>query len=192
MNADELDTSLAAFHEAGHAVAFLEVGLQIESICIDPYEGYTNPVDQEAHRNPEFAFVLYAGPWAHAQAKSGDVGAPSFESVTAEMQANLSDWRAYEETMPGGDVAKVDRVDLARLDAYWRGDHDYRDIDPPPIAPPREGWSESLMRLLPKIKQLANEMLAAEKSGATHPGFLGGELPLVRVAPHHWRRVGMP
>jgi hypothetical protein len=171
-----------------NAVAYLRVGHQIREIYIHPYDGFTDPLDQEAHRDPNYPFVVYAGPWAHADTKASTDGAPTFESVTAEMQANLSDWRAYEETMPGRDVTKVEQVEIAMANAYYDETKNERDIAYPPIAPPRECWNDALAEMGPKIKQLADELLAAEESRGGEHEFLEGELPLVRVASHFWRR----
>lgn len=177
-----------AHHEAGHAVAFLEIGHQIREMYLDPYEGFTNPVDPKAHADPRFTFVLYAGPWAHARAKTSANGVPAFEDVSTEMRANFSDWRAYEELMPGGDVGKVDRVDIATTDAYFDASKSASNIDYPPIAPPLRSWDDDLAALAPKIEQLVEELQTAESAGVVERGFLGGELPLVKVSRLRWQR----
>lgn len=82
----------AAVHEAGHAVAGVLLGGQIEAVTVplDPGDGplgwtqYAHPLTPDTD-----AAVTYAGPWAEARWRDGDF--PARSAVRAALAANCSD-----------------------------------------------------------------------------------------------------
>jgi len=110
----EKNQRLTAYHEAGHAVAVANCPQgRVDEIDV----GYNELVGEwlgqtlHDHRDEDQAFIIYAGPWAHARAEWPEETI-DVAHVEIQYRRNFSDWRAYERAK-GGDVSAVDAYELA-------------------------------------------------------------------------------
>lgn len=89
---------------------------------LDPEYGFTQEDldDGIDDLDPNFPFILYAGPWAHALAGWGNDEPLTVDAMTLDgkrfgdlvdlqMYSNLSDWKHYERAM-GGDLDAINKV----------------------------------------------------------------------------------
>jgi len=167
------DEALAAQHEAGHAVAFLRRGFQIREIFLDPYDGFTQEDldDGIDDRDPNFPFILYAGPWAHALAGWGDDDPLALDAMSLDgkrfgdlvdlhMQSNLSDWKRYERAM-GGDLDAIDKFVRDQHHAFEEG-LPQSGVVRPPVTSPRGDWHSELLTMRHEIESLTSLLLSSD------------------------------
>jgi hypothetical protein len=177
----EQEHHLTAHHEAGHAVAADRCRREVFEILIDFPGGFTR--HQEA--GGDYAFILYAGPWAQARAQwtketidtgTRDDDGHSFEEhVKAMFGSNPDDWCKYEHEK-GGDCSTIAAYQAEETEAYEKGEL-YR-FAPAPITTPDREWDTLLENAWTTIKDVATRMLAAEPEIT-----LGDGEPLERAEP---------
>lgn len=170
---ENTERQLAAQHEAGHAVAFLRRGFQLREIFIDPYYGFTQEDIDEGidDLDPNFPFILYAGPWAHALAGWGGHDPATLEAknengerfgdlVTLQMQGNTSDWERYERAMGGKPeaVAKFVRDQHHAFEEGWP----QTSVARPPVTSPHVEWHGELLTMRHEIESLASLLLRSD------------------------------
>jgi hypothetical protein len=169
VNRDD-DRYVTACHEAGHLVAAHMRGVRVASIHVDTHYGH---IKIERGSGVEYAFILYAGPWAEARAgwpeptiddTALDTSGRSFaDQVAFAFSCNTSDWAEYEQEM-GGDVGAVSDAGLVEMFGW--------DFAWPPVTPPDPAWDAELEARWPEVQQLAARMYAGEAIIAVGDGNL--------------------
>lgn len=196
MNGDET-RRLTAYHEAGHAVAaVISPGGRVDEIDISFNEEFDERGHTLHHHEPaDQAFIIYAGPWAHALAWTIDETyqrpanglIPSPDKVAEAFRCNHDDWYAYERQMRGDvDVIKAfidEEVGAFAEERKCR-------LKPPPLTEPDPKWDGKLGKAWPEIEELARAMLAGteviELSNGDRLDWQGRELP------NRWRNPDAP
>lgn len=185
---------LTAHHEAGHAVAALRRKRAVYEMYVVFPDGFTRHEKLDA----DYAFVLYAGPWAQARADRAHRGflrrcflwpGRCFARHVAIMFGhNYDDWRAYEEEMDGN-VDVVLAYDLAKTRAYHEQGMRRYDI-PATITPPNKEWDRELAKVWPEIQKLATQILAADEHEQAIT--LSDGTTLDSLTSMHWLRQDAP
>ena len=162
------DVFLAAHHEAGHAVAATRRGYAVTEIVIDPERGFTEYA--AIPHGDDHAFIVYAGPWAHARAlwmsptadsdARDEDGVRFSDRVAAQMQNNIADWKTYEGIMPDGDPAAVDAAASVRTQALHGELFDA--VVQKDIAQPNAEWNAELASAWTDIQDLSRHLIAGD------------------------------
>jgi len=155
------DAYVTACHEAGHVNACELRGVKVGRVYINTYDGRT---DFETSGCVDYAFIVYAGPWAEARAGWTeptiddavlDATGRSFAAhVAAAFSFNTSDWVEYEQEM-GGDFSAVSNAGLAEMFGW--------EFEWPRMTPPEPTWPAELEARWPEIQELATRMLACDR-----------------------------
>lgn len=196
MNGDDADgRRLTAHHEAGHAVAVAKCsGGRVDEIDITYNPDHRGRTLHD-HRPEDQAFIIYAGPWAHAlvlwkyeafDEETRDSNDKNFaDHVRAQFGGNLDDYRAYELEMSGANSV-VDTYEVELLNAHFEG-KDCCAVPPPIITPPDPAWHEKMVEAQCEIDALANALLAGDEII-----WLSNGQRLVRQGPDVWRNPDVP
>lgn len=177
MNGDRV-LYFTAYHEAGHAVAAAKCpDGHVDEIDIrnTPFVETERGGTKHDHRPEDQAFIIYAGPWAHARAKwPGET--IDLDRVLAVLRWNADDWTAFQQ-VHGHEVSANDLMQF-QIAATDGG------IAPPEYWPNmtwHEEAAEVLVRAWPEIQELAEKMLAGEREIVLSNGQR-----LVREPPNIW------
>ena len=158
---------LTACHEAGHAVACLLRGGEVDSISVEPtarHDGITHC------RGSDFAFRTYAGPWAEARAQwpnptldgCDEDGCTFDDYVTRVFSTNTSDSDFFQYQL------EMDGPLQPVLDAVWRQirpNESGGDLSPRGIVARQETWDSELEHAWPVIQRVAERLLSGAVTG---------------------------
>jgi hypothetical protein len=177
-----------AYHEAGHALAAAkcpEGRVDEIDIRFNPFVADERGATKHDHRPEDQAFIIYAGPWAHARAVwPGET--IDLDRVLAFLRSNTDDWVAFQK-VHGHNVGpnEVIQLGIAASDGGI-GPREYR-----PSLTWHEAAAEVLTRAWAEIEELAEKMLAGEREIK-----LGNGHRLVREPdvwpPNIWRNPEVP